>query len=596
MTTAQVRCPWAVQRLARPNAVSMVAPMFVLARLRLLAPFAAALICACQAGSQAQAPAAPVAAATSPVMVAGANPLAVEAALKVLRAGGGAVDAAIAIQSTLGLVEPQSSGLGGGAYMTYYEARTRKVTAYDGREFAPASAGPDWFLRPDGTPLSQPEAVRGGRSTGVPGVVAMLAQAHADHGLRPWNSLFAEAERLAAEGFVISPRLAGFIGRGNLAPDMAAYFTKPDGGRMAAGDTLKNPAYAATLRRLAAEGPKAFYEGEIPRAIVARVAQAPVPSTLSLADFAAYRPKVTDALCRPYRVYVICAPPAPSGGPGLLQAFGILETTDIAKGGPADPRSWFIFAEASRLMYADRDRYVADPDFVRVPVEGLLDPAYTASRARLIGERAGPPPTAGTPPGASARAPDATLELAGTSHFVIIDARGDVLSMTTTVESPFGSGRMAGGFVLNNQLTDFSLAPTDRTGAPVANAVGPRKRPRSSMAPAIVLDREGRFVAAVGSPGGNAILAYNLKALVGFLDWNLSLQEAVELPNLIARGPTVSAEVSKFPAAVVEGLAARGFMLRAGAGEDSGLHGVAVRGGRLQGAADPRREGVARGP
>jgi len=574
----------------------MLAPMAFPSSLRLLAPVLLALSCACQSASQERAPSASATSTAGQTMVAAANPLAVESGLKVMREGGSAIDAAIAVQATLGLVEPQSSGLGGGAYMTYYDARTRKVTAYDGREIAPATAGPDWFLRPDKTPLSFPEAVRSGRSTGVPGVIAMLGKAHADHGKRPWASLFADSERLASQGFAISPRLAGFIGRGNPAPDVAAYFTKPDGVRYTAGETIRNPAYAATLKRLAAEGPKVFYEGEIPRSIVARVSQAPIPSSLAESDFAAYAPRVTEALCRPYHAYVVCTPPAPSGGPGLLEGLGIFAATDIAAGGPSDPKSWYLFAEGSRLMYADRDQYVADPAFVLVPVEGLLDPAYTASRAKLIGEKAGPAPSAGVPRGAQARGPDATREPAGTSHFVVVDAAGNVVSMTTTVESPFGSGRMVHGFVLNNQLTDFSLSPTDRTGAPVANAVGPKKRPRSSMAPAIVLDQDGRFVAAIGSPGGNSILAYNLKALVGFLDWKLSLQEAVNLPNLIARGAPTSAEAAKFAPGVADGLAARGITLRGGGGgEDSGLHGAAVRGGKLEGAADPRREGVAKG-
>lgn len=565
--------------------------MSMFARFRFLVPILAVLACACQTSSSAQ-----PSSTAGQAMVAAANPLAVEAGLKVLREGGDAVDAAIAVQAVLGLVEPQSSGLGGGAFMTYYDAAGRTVTAYDGREIAPAAATAGLFLRPDGTPLPFPEAVRSGRSTGVPGVVAMLAKAHADHGARPWGSLFAEAERLANNGFVVSPRLAGFIGRGGLAPDIAAYFTKPDGTRVAAGELLKNPAYAATVRRLAGEGAKAFYEGEIPRLIVDRTKADPIPGVLAVSDFAAYQPKVTEALCRPYRVYVVCAPPAPSGGPGLLEALGILANTDIASRSPADPQAWFLFAEGSRLMYADRDKYVADPAFVSVPVEGLLEPQYLAARARLIPERSGAAPAAGTPRGAPAPGPDRTREPAGTSHFVVVDAKGNAVSMTTSVEGPFGSGRMVGGFVLNNQLTDFSLTPLDASGAPAANAVAAGKRPRSSMAPVIVLDGQRNFVAALGSPGGNSILAYNLKTLVGFIDWRLSLQDAVNLPNLIARGPTTSAEVSRFPPGVVEALAARGLTLRTGGGEDSGLHGVAVRSGRLEGAADPRREGVARNP
>ncbi len=574
-------------------------------RLLALLPALALAACAVQGPGPGPAPAA-VAAASVPasapaagqVMVAAANPLAVEAGLSVLRAGGSAVDAAVAVQAVLGLVEPQSSSLGGGAFMTYYDAASRTVSAYNGRETAPAGATPDMFLGADGKPLGFMAAVSSGRSTGVPGAVAMLALAHRDHGKRPWASLFTDAEQLADKGFVVSPRLASMIGlpmAGARGADVAAYFTKADGGKVGAGDRLANPAYAATLRRLASEGEGAFYRGEIPAAIAARVQGPPLPGSLTAADIAAYRPKSGAALCRPYRIYVVCVPPPPSSGVALLQALLILEHTDIDKRGPADPQAWSLFIQASRLMYADRDRYVGDPDFVAVPVEGLLDPAYVASRAALIGDRAGAPPAPGRPPGAGPRAPDATVEPGGTSHFVIVDAAGDVVSMTTTVESVFGSGRMVHGFVLNNQLTDFSFAPKDADGAPAANAVAPGKRPRSSMSPAIVLDREGRLVAAVGSPGGNAILAYNLKALVGVIDWKLPMQAAVALPNVIARGSQVGGEVGKLTPAVVEGLAARGFVLREGQGEGSGLHGVLVTGGRLTGGADPRREGQARG-
>lgn len=523
-------------------------------------------------------------------MVAAANPQAVEAGLRVLREGGSAVDAAVAVQAVLGLVEPQSSGLGGGAYMVYYDARAKRVTAYDGRETAPSAASPELFFGANGAPMNMFEAIRSGRSTGAPGVVAMLAEAHKDHGARPWRTLFSDAEKLATDGFLVGRRLAGYAqpgGRGT-APDVAAYLQG-----VKEGDRLKNPAYAATVRRIANEGPRAFYEGEIPAAIAAKVAAEPNPGKLTAADISGYRPKKEPALCRPYRAYVVCAPNAPSGGPGVLMGLGIFEHTDIASRGPADPVGWYLFAEGQRLMYADRDRYIGDPAFVQVPVKGLLDPGYLKSRAALIKDKA-EPRTAGSPPGAQARAPDATREVAGTSHFVVVDPKGNVVSMTTTVESPFGSGRMVHGFVLNNQLTDFSLAPRDPSGALVANSPEANKRPRSSMAPVIVLDKQGRFVAALGSPGGNSIPAYNLKALVGILDWKLSMEQAVALPNLIARGPGTSAEVAKFAPGVNDGLTARGVTARPGGGEDSGLHGVMLRGGKLEGAADPRREGAAK--
>jgi len=533
-------------------------------------------------------------------MVAAANPMAVEAGLKVLRAGGTAVDAAVAVQAVLGLVEPQSSGLGGGAFMTYYDAKTKAVTAYNGRETAPAGATPELFLDDQGKPLNKGVAILSGRSTGAPGAIAMLSLAQAQHGKLAWKDLFGDAERLADGGFPVPGRMAAAAsGRAPqaAAPDAVSYFTKPDGTKVQAGDIMKNPAYAATVRRVAAEGPKALLEGSIAEAIVARVHEGAMPGTLSLADLKAYRPKAEPGLCRPYRVYIVCMPGAPSGGPAVLEGLGLLERTDIARR-RNDAEGWYLLSQASRLMFADRDRYVGDPDFVDVPVEGLLDPAYLDERAKLIGPTADPaPPKPGKPKGAGARAPDRTQEPGGTTHMVIIDRWGNVVSMTTTVESVFGSGRMVAGFFLNNQLTDFSFSPTDRDGATAANAVAPGKRPRSSMAPAIVLDRKHRFVAAVGSPGGPAILAYNLKTLVGLLDWKMPMQQAIELPNLIAGGNFYAAEVEKFSPEVRDGLAARGVKLSSGFGaEGSGLHGVEVTPAGLRGGADPRREGVAKAP
>jgi gamma-glutamyltranspeptidase/glutathione hydrolase len=531
-------------------------------------------------------------------MVDAANPLAVEAGLKVLRAGGSAVDAAIAVQATLGLVEPQSSGVGGGAFMTFYDAKTQTVTAYDGREIAPAAATPALFLNADGRPMAFPDAVLSGRSAGVPGAIAMLALAHHDHGKLAWSADFSGAEALATEGFVVSPRLSGLIA-GNFpqsrAPDIVAYFTNSDGSRVKAGDRLRNVTYAATLRRLGTEGPSAILTGSIAADIVKRLAGDPTPGGMTLADLAAYRPHEAAALCRPYRQWIVCDPNAPSGGVATLEGLGLLERTDIAKRGPNDPAAWLQLAEAERLMYADDQKYVADPAFVSVPVTGLLDPAYLDERAKLIGATAGPAPTAGRPSGAAPRGADHTAEPGGTSSFVIVDSAGDVVSMTTTVESVFGDGRMVDGFVLNNQLTDFSFAPLDKDGDPAANAVGPRKRPRSSMSPTIVLDADHRFVMAVGSPGGLAIPAYVLQTLVGVLDWKLSMQAAIDLPNLIALGPNFIGEAGKFSPEVLKGLADRGVTVRGGLGaEGSGLHGIILRDGVLEGAADPRREGVAR--
>ena len=532
----------------------------------------------------------------TPVFVVAANPLAAEAGMNVLRRGGSAVDAAIAVQAMLSLVEPQSSGLGGGAFLHFYNSADRSLTVYDGREVAPAGATPDMFLDDNGAPLPFGRAVVAGRATGVPGAVAMLALAHREHGRLAWNSLFGDAERTARDGFIVSPRLGRLINAGSTqigVPDARAYFSRPDGSLLQAGDRLRNAAYADFLRRLAAEGPDAFYRGSTAQRIVARIGSGPLPGTMTLDDLAAYRPIKREPLCRSWRIYLLCVPPPPSSGVGVLQLMLILERTDIAARGPGDPQAWFLFAEASRLMYADRDRYVGDPGFAQVPVAGLLDPDYVASRARLIGARAGPPPEAGTPPGAPSAARDATLEPAGTSHFVVGDAAGNVVSMTTTVESIFGSGRMVDGFFLNNQMTDFSFRPLDAAGRPVANAVAPGKRPRSSMAPAILLDADRRFAGAIGSPGGNAILAYIAKTLIGAVHWGLPMQAGIDLPNLVARGNGFYGEADKFPPQVLAGLRGRGIELRAGQGEDSGVHGVLLRGGRLETGADPRREGVA---
>lgn len=545
----------------------------------------------------------PPQAATTPVgpkvMVAAANPLAVEAGLNVLRKGGSAVDAAVAVQAVLGLVEPQSSGLGGGAFMTFYDAKTRKVIAYNGRETAPAAANDQLFIDPEtGKPLPFVRAVLSGKATGVPGAVAMLSMAQKQHGKLAWKDLFGDAERLADDGFIVSPRLAGMIASSAPqagAPDAVAYFTKPDGQRYQAGDTLKNAAYAATVRKIAAEGPKALLEGEIAQAIIAKTHSGALPGALTLADLKTYKPLVGEAVCGPYRVYVVCVPNAPSSGAAILEALGILSHTDIASRGPADPQAWFLFAQASRLMYADRDRYFGDPAFTPVPIAGLLDPAYIAERAKLIGDVAGPAPAPGTPKGAGKLAPDATKEPGGTTHMVIVDADGNVVSMTTTVESIFGTGRMVGGFFLNNQLTDFSFAPRNTDGTEAANAVAAGKRPRSSMAPTIVLDQQGRFVTALGSPGGNSILAYNLKALVAVLDWKLPMDQAFALPNLIARGDSFASEPARFAPGVVQGLAAKGIEFRGSGGEGSGLHGIIMTPEGLKGAADDRREGVAKG-
>ena len=531
--------------------------------------------------------------------VSAANPLAVEAGLRILREGGSAVDAAVAVQAVLGLVEPQSSGLGGGAFMMVFDAGTGEVTSYDGRETAPSAATPELFFE-NGRPLGIGDAILSGRSTGAPGAVALLAMAQAAHGRLPWSALFGDAERLARDGFVVSPRLAGFIAatRGQARTRWAnAYFTRADGERYVAGDVLQNPAYARTVAELAAGGAEGFYRGRIAREIAATVAEEPRPGTLTVEDIAAYAPIERGALCRPYRIYVICVPPPPSSGVAVLQLLAMAERTPDIALGPDSAEAWTAFAQLQRLMYADRDRYVADPAFVGVPVQGLLDTDYTAARAALAPGLTGAA-TAGTPPGGAFVGPDATREPAGTSHFVIVDAAGNAVSMTTTIESLFGSGRMAAGFFLNNELTDFSLAPLRADGAPAANAVAAGKRPRSSMSPVLILDREGRLVGALGSPGGPSILAYNARALIAMLDWGLPVQTAFNLPNLVARGDGFGADTERFSEALRAGLAARGVTLRPNDSETSGLHGGLWRQGpdgwAWDGGADDRREGVAR--
>jgi gamma-glutamyltranspeptidase/glutathione hydrolase len=486
----------------------------------------------------------------------------------------------------------------GGAFITYYDAQRKQVVAYNGRETAPAGATPDMFLASDGRPLSYATAVLSGRSTGVPGAIAVLGLLHHEHGKLAWRALFADAQRLATDGFTVSPRLAGMItsrAPQSTAPDALRYFTKDDGSRYQSGDLLRNPAYADTLRVLADRGPDALYHGKLAQDIVDRVHQGDLPGTLSLADFAHYRPIETPALCHHWQQYRVCAPPPPSGGIGVLQALLLLSHTDIATRSADDPIAWVEFAEAQRLMYADRDRYVADPAVVDVPLAGLLDPVYIQSRAVLIGTNvAAQPPRAGQPPGAPRNGPDHTTEPGGTTHMVIVDEVGNVLSMTTTVESIFGSGRMVDGFFLNNQLTDFSFSPLDANGAPAANAVGPGKRPRSAMSPMIVFDADGHFVAATGSAGGPAIIAYVLKTLIGTLDWHMSMQSAISLPNLIAHGDHFTAESPKFAPEVLNGMIAHGLDPQPVQYEESGLTGVLVRAdGSYEGGADPRREGVA---
>lgn len=536
-------------------------------------------LAACGQGANVE-PAPPPAPAsqTSQAMVAAANPLAVEAGLDALRAGGDAIDAAIAVQSVLGLVEPQSSGLGGGAFMLYFDASTGDLTAYDGRETAPASATPALFFDENGQPLSFYDAVFSGHSVGAPGAVAMLALAHGDHGELPWSDGFDAAIALAENGFAVSPRLQGFIA--GMAPRSPidewpasrAYFFLENGSPLPVGYQLHNQAYADSARAIAADWHN-LYSGPLAAEIVQAVQAAPRPGGLTVNDLAGYQALRREPVCRPYRQWTVCGmPPPASGGVTVNEILGLLEPYDMAATGPETLEGWRRFIEASRLAYADRDAYIADPDFVTVPVDGLLARDYITSRSNLVaGAVAIPHVVAGIPAGIAAPGIDATPDSPGTSHFVIVDNEGDVVSMTTTVESVFGSQRMAGGFFLNNQLTDFSRIPDDADGQPIPNAPAAGKRPRSSMSPTIVFDQDGNFVLATGSPGGSSIIAYTAKTLVGMLDWGLTPQQAIELPNVVANGDIVRVE-DGMPADVLAGLQGLGFTLDANRGENSGIH------------------------
>jgi gamma-glutamyltranspeptidase/glutathione hydrolase len=553
----------------------------------------AALVAGCRQAPQREAPA-NASRVEWTAGVTAAHPYAVDAGLAVLRAGGNAIDAAVAVQAMLGLVVPESCGLGGGGFLLYYDAATGTTTAFDGREEAPAGATADMFLGADGEPLSYVEAVVSGRAIGTPGAIAMLGLAHERFGRLPWNALFNASIERAEEGFRVSGRLARYLTLDWLpqlkSPDVKSLFSRPDGSWATQGDTLRNSAYADSLRRIAETGPRALFEDPIASQIVARAGAEPRPGTLSEADLARYEPRSGEPVCDRYRSYTVCVPPPPSSGVSLLQMLAILDRTDIAERSADDPKAWFLFAEAARLMYADRDRYIADPAFVDVPVAELLDPQYVARRAALIGERAGPAPSAGMLAGYE-RGIDRTREVPGTSHFVVIDAGGNVASMTTSVESVFGTGRTVGGFFLNNQLTDFSFVARE-DGSLVANAVQGGKRPRSSMSPVLVFDADDRFVAALGSPGGSAILVYNAKALVGLLAWGLTLEEAIDLPNVYARGDSYFGELDRFAPGVIEGLATYGVELKAARSEQAGVHGIVVTADHtVTGAADPRREG-----
>jgi gamma-glutamyltranspeptidase/glutathione hydrolase len=552
-------------------------------------------------------------------MAAAANPLAAEAGRQMLRQGGSAIDAAIAMQAVLTLVEPQSSGIGGGAFIMLWDGKN--VRAYDGRETAPAGARERLFLRPDGTPMGFAEAQIGGRSVGTPGVLRALERAHKDSGHLPWATLFEPAIRLSEQGFAISPRLHALIAADRYipqSPDMAAYFLNADGTPKATGTRLKNPALAAVLKRIANEGPDALYHGPIAAEIARKVQGHRNAGSLSQADLKGYSAKERTPLCTDYKQWRVCGmPPPSSGGIAIAQILGTLQALEsrdpplaiasmkpLKSASPAGlepvPEAVHLLAEAGRLAFADRGLYVADADFVPVPVAGLVAPDYLAGRAALIGERSMGIAKPGQPAGIQvAYAPDRSPLRISTSQVVAVDDRGGAVSMTTTVEAAFGSHLMVQGFLLNNQMTDFSFIPEEH-GQPVANRVEPGKRPRSAMAPTLVFDRNsGELLATMGSPGGSQIIEYVSKSLVAMLDWKLDPQAAINLPNFGSRNGATELEAGLFSPALKQALKDKDHALNE-IDMTSGIQAIVrTRDAQgkvsLSGGADPRREGQALG-
>ena len=533
-------------------------------------------------------------------MVSAANPHAVRAATEMLEKGGHAVDAAIAAHAVLGLVEPQSSGLGGGAFMLVYERDEQSLIFHDGRETAPQGASIDMFMR-DGKVIPYREAWQSGTAVGVPGTVALYKTAHDQHGKLPWESLFKPAIKLASEGFLVSPRMFkliqqyGKIGRLDKAPSTAAYFY-PFGNSLQVGQLLKNPEYATTLTDIATKGTDAFYTGKIAKAI-AKAAQAePNPGTLNEQDINNYRAFKREVICGPFQDKKICGATPPSSGAVQIMIAGIYENLTLNVTNQADKVAAFV--DAQRLAYADRDHYFGDPDAISIPIKDLVAPEYLKYRAS---QRFAPSatPTHGNPSEfmraktqANLFGTDTTEEVPGTTHLSIIDAQGNAVSMTATVGGPFGSSRWVGGFLLNSELTDFAREVLPGQKAP-ANAVAPGRIPRSSMSPTMVFDAEGNVLMLTGSPGGSSIIAYVAKTIIGVFDWGMTAQEAVSHANIVARGEKVRVEVTVKPGqAIADDLKKRGYNVLERKGENSGLHVIVVKENRLEGAADPRREGV----
>jgi gamma-glutamyltranspeptidase / glutathione hydrolase len=530
------------------------------------------------------------------MMVVAANPLAAQAGLDVLRQGGTAIDAAVAVQAVLGLVEPQASGVGGGALMLTYDAGSQKITAYDGRETAPAAAGPDLFLNPDGTPKNFYQAAMGGRSVGVPGAIAMLEAAQHAGGHLPWAALFQPAIHLAESGFPLTERVSKMIAfeAPRLGRQQAAHDYLMPTGVPAPGTVLKNPAYAATLREIAAHGAAGLLQGRIAADIVQAVRQDPNQGLMTASDLAEYHPIVRAALCGPYRAYVVCtAPPPSAGGIAVLQTLGMLSHFPLPTLPPASADAAMLILEAERLAMADRDAYGADQDFVPVPVTGLLDSSYLAARAKLIDPAhamvaAQPGSPAGATPASGTQLPEH-----GTSDVAILDASGNAVSLTTTIEYEFGAHLLVDGFLLNNELTDFALNPS-QGGHPVANRVQAGKRPRSSMAPSLVLDQHGKLVAIVGSAGGGRIPGYVIQATIGALDWHMTAAQSLAQGHVGSTGTHTELEDGTAAASLLPTLQSRGAPVTV-APMGSGSSIILVKPDGSQGAPDPRRDGAALG-
>ncbi len=532
-------------------------------------------------------------------MVVAAHPLAAHAARDMLRRGGSAVDAAIAAQLVLNLVEPQSSGLGGGGFLVHWDAKSKTLASYDGREVAPKTARPDRFLL-NGRVMNFYSAMKSARSVGVPGLARLLGLAHSKHGRLKWHELFAPAIKLAEDGFPVGKRLHKLLlgARGSaFSPRARVYFFDPDNTPWPVEHMLKNPALAKTFRTLAEQGADAFYEGEIASAVVAATNAGRMSLTdMTLQDLAAYRAKQRPPVCAPYRGYKVCGMGPPSSGAlTIAYALQLLEPFDLGRK-PLNSQALHLVSEVQKLAYADRARYMADGDFMPVP-KGLLAKSYLASRRKLIDttytmRHAEPGKPPGVRRGAFGR--DGTIENSGTTHISIIDKEGNAVAMTTTIESAFGSGLMAGGFLLNNELTDFAFLPADSKGRLVANRVEGGKRPRSSMSPTIVFDETGKVRMVLGSPGGSRIILYVLKAIIAHLDWGQDAQGAVSLPTFGSRNGPFEIESGPWAAAPARAMRARGHSVSVSP-MTSGMHVIIARGGHLEGGADPRREGVALG-